>query len=118
MGLCGGGTLRVARIVIGENPSGSRSGAIAIPQDRQNRIKRCGVRARQLDYLHVMIWLLVAVSSYAQKSYGRATMRTKKRFAASGGWGYINFNHQEPKAPTAKVTDCGNACHLGGAKKD
>jgi hypothetical protein len=27
--------------------------------------------------LHVMIWLLVAVSSYAQKSYGRATMRTK-----------------------------------------
>jgi hypothetical protein len=24
-----------------------------------------------------MIWLLVAVSSYAQKSYGRATMRTK-----------------------------------------
>src|SRR5262249_20060467 len=29
------GTLRVARIVIGENPSGSRSGAIAIPQDRQ-----------------------------------------------------------------------------------
>jgi hypothetical protein len=30
------GTLRVARIVIGENPSGSRSGAIAIPQDRQN----------------------------------------------------------------------------------
>src|SRR5262249_44826562 len=31
------------------------------PQDRQNRIKRCGVRARQLDYLHVMIWLLVAV---------------------------------------------------------
>jgi hypothetical protein len=59
------GTLRVARIVIGENPSGSRSGAIAIPQDRQNRIKRCGVRARQLDYLHVMIWLLVAVSSYA-----------------------------------------------------
>src|SRR5262245_5610679 len=47
------------------------------PQDRQNRIKRCGVRARQLDYLHVMIWLLVAVSSYAQKSYGRATMRTK-----------------------------------------
>jgi hypothetical protein len=69
--------LRVARIVIGENPSGSRSGAIAIPQDRQNRIKRCGLRARQLDYLHVMIWLLVAVSSYAQKSYGRATMRTK-----------------------------------------
>jgi hypothetical protein len=50
-------------------------GAIAIPQDRQNRIKRCGVRARQLDYLHVMIWLLMAVSSYAQKSYGRATMR-------------------------------------------
>src|SRR5262249_18141872 len=71
------GALRVARILICGNTSGSRSRAISIPQDRQNRIKRCGVRARQLDYLHVMIWLLVAVSSYAQKSYGRATMRTK-----------------------------------------
>src|SRR5262249_33107549 len=33
-------------------------------------------------------------------------------------WRYFNFNHHEPKAPTAKVTECGHACHLGGAKKD
>jgi hypothetical protein len=46
------------------------------------------------------------------------TVKDSKRFAASGGWGYFNFNHHEPKAPTAKVTDCGHACHLGGAKKD
>src|SRR5262245_13979125 len=47
-----------------------------------------------------------------------ATVKDTKRFAASGGWGYVNFNHHEPKAPTAKVTDCGHACHLAGAKKD
>src|SRR5215813_12742172 len=75
------GTLRVARIVIGENPSGSRSGAIAIPQDRQNRIKRCGVRARQLDYLHVMIWLLVAALAVA----GLAGLLSIVVLAAYGG---------------------------------
>jgi Cytochrome P460 len=47
-----------------------------------------------------------------------ATVKDTKRFAASGGWGYFNFNHHEPKAPTAKATDCGHACHLAGAKKD
>jgi len=47
-----------------------------------------------------------------------ATVKDTKRFAASGGWGYFNFNHHEPKAPTAKATDCGHSCHLGGAKKD
>jgi hypothetical protein len=46
------------------------------------------------------------------------TVKDTKRFAASGGWGYFNFNHHEPKAPTAKVTECGHSCHLGGAKKD
>jgi Cytochrome P460 len=46
------------------------------------------------------------------------TVKDTKRFAASGGWGYFNFNHHEPKAPTAKFTACGHACHLGGAKKD
>src|SRR5260370_12097056 len=258
-----GGELARRRFVIGPNPSGCRSGALAIPQDRQNRVKRCGALARQLDYLHAMIWLLVAVSSYVHKSYGRTTMRAKllamtalvasgaiataflvqslsnssaqtparqlpqytasgdlvlpknfnewvyvgspltpialnggkkcpepksssdstctsfpeyhnvyiepgsyeiykqtkqfpeetilfkelqltlpaqnpdgsrtepsgrgffggnlngadvtvkdtKPFAASGGWGYFNFNHHDPKAPTANVTDCGHACH-------
>jgi cytochrome P460 len=46
------------------------------------------------------------------------TVKDTKRFAALGGWGYFNFHHHEPKAPTAKVTDCGHSCHLGGAKKD
>src|SRR6516164_581110 len=38
-----------SRFVIGPNPSGCRSGAFAIPQDRQNRVKRCGALAHQLD---------------------------------------------------------------------
>ena len=46
------------------------------------------------------------------------TVKDTQRFAETGGWGYFNFNHHEPKAPTAKVTECGHACHLGGAKKD
>jgi cytochrome P460 len=47
------------------------------------------------------------------------TVKDSKRFAAFGGsWGYFNFNHHEPKAPAAKATDCGTACHLSGAKKD
>ena len=25
-----------------------------------------------------------------------------KRYAETDGWGYYNFNHSEPKAPTAK----------------
>jgi hypothetical protein len=34
--------------------------------------------------------------------------------------GYYNFNHHEPKAPTAKVkakSECA-FCHIGGAKRD
>jgi hypothetical protein len=54
-----------SRFVIGANPSGCRSGAFAIPQDRQNRVKRCGALAHQLDYLHAGIWLLLVASSYA-----------------------------------------------------
>ena len=47
------------------------------------------------------------------------TVKDSKRFAAfGGGWGYFNFNHHEPKAPVAKATDCGTACHLSGANKD
>jgi hypothetical protein len=40
--------------------------------------------------------------------------------AATGGWGYFDFNHFEPKAPTAKVrakSECA-FCHIAGAKKD
>jgi hypothetical protein len=31
------------------------------------------------------------------------TVKDSKRYADTGGWGYYNFNHHEPKAPTAKV---------------
>ena len=49
-----------------------------------------------------------------------ATVKDSKRFADSGGWGYFNFNHHEPKAPTAKVRakdECAY-CHIALAKKD
>lgn len=48
------------------------------------------------------------------------TVKDSKRYAASGGWGYYNFNHHEPKAPTAKlkpVSECA-FCHQQSAKKD
>jgi Cytochrome P460 len=48
------------------------------------------------------------------------TVKDTKRYAASDGWGYYNFNHHEPKAPTAKVKERGECayCHIGSAKKD
>ena len=48
------------------------------------------------------------------------TVKDTKRYAATGGWGYYNFNHHEPKAPTAKLKpkeECAY-CHLASAKKD
>ena len=48
------------------------------------------------------------------------TVKDSKRFADTGGWGYFNFNHHGPKAPTAKVkakSECA-FCHIGGAKRD
>ena len=48
------------------------------------------------------------------------TVKDSKRYADTGGWGYYNFNHHEPKAPTAKLKskeECGY-CHLASAKKD
>lgn len=48
------------------------------------------------------------------------TVKDSKRFAASGGWGYFNFNHYEPKAATAKAKakeECA-FCHIASAKKD
>jgi len=44
----------------------------------------------------------------------------RTRFADTGGWGYFNFNHHEPKAPTAKVkakTECA-FCHIASARKN
>ena len=49
------------------------------------------------------------------------TVKDSKRYAPTGGsWGYYNFNHHEPKAPTAKLrakTECA-FCHQASAKKD
>jgi hypothetical protein len=48
------------------------------------------------------------------------TVKDSKRFAASGGWGYFNFHHYEPKAETAKVQpkEACAYCHIASAKKD
>lgn len=48
------------------------------------------------------------------------TVKDTKRYASSGGWGYYNFHHYEPKAATAKLkptSECGY-CHMASAKKD
>jgi len=48
------------------------------------------------------------------------TVKDSKRYADTGGWGYFNFNHHEPKAPTAKLKtkdECA-FCHMQKAKKD
>jgi hypothetical protein len=48
------------------------------------------------------------------------TVKDSKRYADTGGWGYYNFNHHEPKAPTAKLRpkeECAY-CHQASAKKD
>jgi hypothetical protein len=48
------------------------------------------------------------------------TVKDSRRYADFGGWGYYNFNHHEPKAPTAKlkpVSECA-FCHQASAKKD
>lgn len=48
------------------------------------------------------------------------TVKDSTRYADTGGWGYFNFNHHEPKAATAKVkpkAECA-FCHMASAKKD
>jgi hypothetical protein len=48
------------------------------------------------------------------------TVKDSKRYADTGGWGFYNFNHHEPKAPTAKVKTLNECayCHIASAKKD
>ena len=48
------------------------------------------------------------------------TVKDTKRFADSGGWGYFNFHHHEPKALTAAVQPKSNCafCHIASAKRD
>jgi len=47
-------------------------------------------------------------------------VKDTKKYAATRGWGYFNFNHHEPKASSAMVKpkdECA-ACHMANAKKD
>src|SRR5262245_13498350 len=48
------------------------------------------------------------------------TVKDTKRFADTGGWGYFNFHHSEPKAPTAAAQAKSNCafCHIAAAKRD
>ena len=48
------------------------------------------------------------------------TVKDSTRFAATGGWGYFNFHHYEPKALTATVQPESNCafCHIAAAKRD
>lgn len=59
---------------------------------------------------------------YFPGAYNGADVSVKdsKRFAATGGWGYFDFNHFEPKAATTKLQPKGQCafCHIGNAKKD
>jgi hypothetical protein len=48
------------------------------------------------------------------------TVKDGKKYAATGGWGYFNFHHYEPKAKTASArpqSECAY-CHQASAKKD
>jgi Cytochrome P460 len=48
------------------------------------------------------------------------TVKDTKRYAATGGWGFYNFNHHEPKAPIATLKpreECAY-CHIANAKED
>ena len=48
------------------------------------------------------------------------TVKDTKKYAATHGWGYYNFHHYEPKAPTATLMPIEKCafCHISGAKKD
>ena len=49
-----------------------------------------------------------------------ATVKDSKRFADTGGWGYFDFHHSEPKAASASVLPKEQCafCHIANAKKD
>jgi hypothetical protein len=47
-------------------------------------------------------------------------VKDTKRYAETGGWGYYNFHHFEPKAASASLrprSEC-SSCHEASAKKD
>src|SRR5215470_2068329 len=48
------------------------------------------------------------------------TVKDSKRFAATGNWGYFDFNHHEPKAAktTVQPKEMCAFCHIASAQKD
>jgi hypothetical protein len=48
------------------------------------------------------------------------TVKDSRRFSATNGWGFFNFNHSEPKLAEATLqpNDKCAFCHTAGAKKD
>jgi Cytochrome P460 len=48
------------------------------------------------------------------------SVKDSKRFAATNGWGFFNFNHSEPKLAQSVAQPNGKCayCHTAGAKKD
>ena len=48
------------------------------------------------------------------------SVKDSKRFAASGGWGYFEFGHSEPKLASTAVRAKGECayCHINSAKRD
>jgi Cytochrome P460 len=48
------------------------------------------------------------------------TVKDSKRYAATGNWGYFDFNHFEPKVKmtAAQPKDKCAFCHIASAKKD
>ena len=48
------------------------------------------------------------------------SVKDSKRFSASGGWGYFEFGHSEPKLASAAVRAKGECayCHIASAKRD
>jgi hypothetical protein len=48
------------------------------------------------------------------------SVKDTKRFAASGGWGYFEFGHSEPKLASTPARGSGECayCHINSAKRD
>lgn len=48
------------------------------------------------------------------------TVKDSKRYATTGGWGYFDFNHHEPKAKmtAAQPKEMCAFCHIASAKQD
>ena len=67
---------------------------------------RLATPERTLRRRFVMVW---RSERFARGTGLGCDVKDSKRFAPTGGWGFFDFNHFEPKAPTAKVRQSRNA---------